>query len=180
MINYEAIEDAVYGVVEPILNPNPVIFSRQADPAPNSNTAPYTTILLNNLVQIGRESLGATDNTGMTPVKLDYQLVIDFQSYGTGARNEIAKLQSAFNKPTVVDQFLVAGLAMVRQPTVLDIPKVINTEWEEVALIAVTFHLADSNDDDTSFIDTVVDLTGDILDQTGAIAGTIQTTIDGS
>lgn len=177
MINYEAIEDAVYTIVAPILSPGPLIFARQADPAPNSSTEPYTTILLNNLVQVGREQVGRSDSNGMTPVKLDYRLVIDFQSYGEGARNQVAKLQAFFNRPSVVDQFLVAGLAMVRQPTVLDIPKVINTQWEEVALIAVTFHLSDVNDDDTSFIGSVVDLTGIIEDPAGNTVDTIQITI---
>ena len=180
MINYIALEDAIYTIVAAILTPNPVIIARQAAPAPNSSTLPYTILQVGNLTQKGREIIGTTGATGTAEVKADYQVSVEFQSYGTGSRDDMAKLEFAFNTPTTVESFLAAGLALVNHPILLDIPKVINTEWEETSLLTVTFNLADVNDSDTGFINKVTDLTGTINDVTGATARTTTNTIDGS
>ena len=177
MIDYKAIEDSIYDIIEPILNPSPIIMARQASPAPNSSALPYTTILVKNLTQIGREITGTTDINGDTNINTDLQVNVELQSYGLGARDDIQKLRAAFNASSVVEAFLRAGLAMVRHPVVVDIPKIINVEWEEVALLTVTFNLGDLNVDNTSFIATVLGFTGDIKDCAGTTVRTITTTI---
>lgn len=179
MINYTTLENSIYTIVQPILNIT-TIFARQSDPAPSTLTDPYATILLNNLVQVGRERLGETTGAGLTPVSEDYVLTIDFQVYGPGARTKAQALRSAFNRPTVSLSFLAVGLAIVEQPVVLDIPTIRNTSWEESALVTVTFHLADTNNDDTGFIETVEDMVGNYLDAAGNTVLQTTTTIDAS
>jgi hypothetical protein len=184
MISYTDIEDSVFDIVNPVINPtnvqDRVIFARQADPAPSSKTEAYTTILVKNLTQIAREIVGKTDDNGVTPITVDYQIQIDFQSYGPGARDIIAQLRFAFSTPSIVLQFLDSGLALVGHPVVVDIPKVINTQWEEVSLLSATFNLSDTNDDDTGLIETVEDLDGDILDCAGNVVRQIELTVDSS
>ena len=177
MIDYTTLEDSVYTIIEAVLAPSPVIIARQPAPAPNADDAPYTTILLQNLTQLGREIIGNTNALGITEVKADYRLQIDFQSYGTGARNDIEKLRFSFNTPPIVEQFLAAGLALVGHPEVIDLPKVINADWEETAILTATFNLADNNDSDTSFIGTVSNIDGDINDCTGALVAEIDLTV---
>ena len=141
---------------------------------------PYGTILIGNLTQVGRERYGATDANGITPIGIDYRLTVDFQAYGPDARSKVQQLAAAFNYPSVGISFLEVGLAIVEQPRVLDIPKIRNTSWEESALVTATFHLADTNDDNTGAIEIVTDMEGNYLNPDGTTAVQITSTIDAS
>jgi hypothetical protein len=152
MIDYDALAQSIYDVVQPILN-CPTIISKQGKPRPAART--YGVIEIGNVNQLGFSELSEPDVDGIADTWQHSLLSVQFQAFGTGAKNAIQKLQHSFNKDSVVQSFLGIGLAVVDHSDILDIPAIRDTIWEESSRFTATFHVRIEDTDDVGVVETV-------------------------
>lgn len=83
---------------------------------------------------------------------------------GATVRAEAAR--ALLSSQSIVDSFLIQGLAMVREQGVRDISAVINGQWVQRAALDVVFRTLVSVVDDTGYVSKVV-ATGTVKDESG-------------
>lgn len=166
MINIETIENNIWTVINTI-NANPTIIDKPNAPSP---TGVYNTIGVNEVTQVANEFVYDTNASGITKVKGQYNVSVKFSSYRQPTKVDINNLQfHIYNNPVVIDAFLSYGLHVHGTGTrILDIPAVMEGQWEERSEFDVDFLLANIENVDTSFIGQVT-VEGDYLDDAGDI-----------
>lgn len=161
MIDYDALAQDVWDIVQPILG-CPTIISKQGKPRPKERV--YGVIEVGNATQLGfGAEVGTPDNDGIAPTWSHDLLTIQFTAFGVGSKTVIKRLQSAFNKDSVVEAFHVIGLAIVDHSDILDIPAIRDTIWEESSRFSATFHVRIEDTDDVGVVEEITvegELTG--------------------
>ena len=170
MIDYDDLAQSVYDIVQPILG-CPTIISKQGKPRPKERV--YGVIEVGNTTQLGfGAEVGTPDNDGIAQTWSHDLLTIQFTAFGVGSKTVIKRLQSAFNKDSVVEAFHVIGLAIVDHSDILDIPAIRDTIWEESSRFNATFYARIEDTDNVGVVEEVT-LTGEM---SGSLLGNPHTT----
>ena len=150
MINFTALEDAVYAIVQPILDV-PTIFANQNAPRPPLGT--YAAIYFMDFEQMGTANWRQVDDAGTSAYVNQYALTVSFRVLRGDANETISTLQGSLSTDTVIDQFLAAGLSISTFFAVLETEVPQQTEWEQIAELQVVFFYHVAETDDTGVIE---------------------------
>ena len=136
MIDFVAFENAVYAIVQPILDV-PTIFSNQNAPRPPEGA--YATIHFMDYEQIGMADFRFVDSAGVGSLVNQYAVTVSFRVLRGEANQIISKLQGALVTDTVIDQLLAAGLSISSSFVVLESEHPQQTEWEQISELQAIF-----------------------------------------
>ena len=150
MIDFTALEDATYQIVQPIVDVT-TIFANQNAPRPPLGT--YVAIYFMDFEQIGATDWRQVDNAGTSAYVNQYALTVSFRALRGDANEVISKLQGSLSKDSVIDSFLAAGLSISTYFAVLETEVPQQTEWEQIAELQVVFFYHVAETDDTSLIE---------------------------
>lgn len=156
-INIKALEDSLQAIVEPIVIATDaaaiLIVEPNDGPTPNTSFATMKTVSLN---QIGFTVVGDPDGNGDIPVRAEYDLIVQFSSFGPNSKQINSDINFALLNDLIVNESLGdINLFQYNTPMVSDIPVFENTVWEERNQTTVSFHHAHEELVNVSFIEQV-------------------------
>jgi hypothetical protein len=131
-----------------------IIASHQNAPAPSG---PYIVINQspNSRDRFGRASKGETKDDGTRVLVSDWVLEMEIREYN-GVGDRLEKLVDSLDREDIQrDYFQANNLAHYNQAQVLYVPRLLNEEWENEALIELQLGKAEGTTETTSFIETV-------------------------
>lgn len=156
-LNRSALEDDLYTVVEPIVNPTEVIIENPNEPRPNQPTGPYVAFKVTDFVQLGHQEFKNVDNDGLSTFHTIYKVRIRFVGVNDPTMEPIGKLAfSLLNDPIVIDQLGGIGINVITPDvSIQDNPSFRNNRWEEQSEFNIDAYFLDSNTVNTSCIESV-------------------------
>jgi hypothetical protein len=129
---------------------------------------PYVTLRILGLERVGHDALvqsydadAAAGQEVTLAVDGRRTLVVSVQAYSAGvvgagtAREIVAKVQTALSLPSVQTTLRAAGLAVLNEGRITDVPELVETRWESRASLDVRFHCIDSASEKTGYIASV-------------------------
>lgn len=170
MIDFVALQLVLYNWASSVLT-DPVIWYYPNAPRPNVD---YFTLLLHNMVPKGQDWVGQPDSSAVSQVVGNREFALTIQGYGglsTNVFTDLEGLASSLQLPSVQYTLRQSGVATIRQGGIINITKLINSDYEIRASLTVYFRVAQAQTDTNGLISTV---DGDyVYDNAGtAITGT--------
>lgn len=165
-LDFAAIENAIHAwaVQASGLGAAKVIWANQHL---GQRARPFVTLRLLGIERIGHDALVQSYDGAAAPgqevtLAVDGRrtLVVGVQAFstsvvGAGTAREIAsRIQTALSLPGTQAGLRAAGLAVLNEGRITDIPELVETRWESRASFDVRFHCTDSATEKTGFIAT--------------------------
>jgi len=164
MLNLLAINNGVQHIVESLLNVT-TIFEDQNAPRPEGD---YLTLKLTSIQQLARREEGATNDQGLASVFAHYLITFSFNSFRENSKSLMEQLRFALNLRTVLDQFEALGLGFSNTTPIIDVPMLLQTEWEERSQMNAMFFVSDTDQDNIGFIQST-DIDGKFYNADGSL-----------
>ena len=171
MINLTTLKGHLYDFVD-AHTAFPVVWANQNAPRPD---APYVTLLINSLQQIGRDGIGETvlvEGEGEDPDKYlavphgDREFILSIQAFDTGAMQEALNISSAFQSEASRQALITDGIAYVQTLDLQDVSQLMTSEIEERGMVDIRLRIGVpygvSTTENTGAILKVVDGVGTI------------------
>lgn len=164
MLDLVTINNGVQQIVENLLGVT-TIFEDQNAPRPKGD---YVTLKLTNLQTLARREEGETNDQGLAPVFAYYLITFSFNSFRENAKTLMEQLRFSFNLRTILDQFEALGLGFSNTSSIIDVPMLLQTEWEERSQMSAMFFVSDSTLDNIGFIQST-DIDGKFTQSDGSL-----------
>jgi hypothetical protein len=153
-----------------IPNGMPAIYLNSNAPRP---TVDYITLYIASVMQIGWDyTQDPTSDAGVANMIGDREFIFQVTAYGGDPISVLNNLRTSLQKETVLDSLRANGIVFVSWYDINDITQVIDSRYEQRAIMDIKFRIADIYTDTLGVIDTVHDVVGTYLSPTGA---TVQT-----
>jgi len=150
MVTISTLKDNIYDAFNAIATFE-IIWANQDAPRPSSN---YITLLLNTFSRVGWDFSNPPDDTptpgeigGAAVISGDRELTLSIQAFGSGAFEQLIRLQSKLEMPSIRGAFADDyDLAIVNSSDVTDITGLIDSQMEARASLDIFLRLASPYD----------------------------------
>jgi hypothetical protein len=145
-------EDFIQSLVAELLGCT-VIWSKGNGPKPRK---PFATLRLYGYRRNGLDEGRSTNTAGVVEVRGDREATLEVQYFGEDAQQKLLELEQQFQRPTIVEQCFVEGVAFFDVQNIQDLTGLLDaTTYEERASIDFSVRFAISTTDETGYIDKV-------------------------
>lgn len=151
MITIATIQKALYDWAT-LITTGRVIWAEQNSPQPVS---PYFTLRLSSFRQVGEDFITSPNAAGKAVVFGNRDFTLGVQGYGSDVIQNLIKLSTSLNRPTIQDSLRVAGIVVWDRTEVSNITGLDDTLYEERGTFDVQLRISDSVDDTIYTIDKV-------------------------
>ena len=114
----------------------PVVLMEQNAPRPNTS---YVGWRLGNSKRIAEDYEGSPDAGGDSTIVGNREMIAEVQAYGSGARQQLENCRDALSKETVRGTLADSSCCVVEATDVQNLSTVLNSSYEERALLEVRF-----------------------------------------
>lgn len=129
-----------------------VIYADQAAPRPNY---PYAVLRLESIVKVGWDELRSLDNNNVATYGGQRRGTVSVDYFGADPVQELSKATNALERQTILDLFADNGIAIQEKNEVLNLTRVLETEFEQRASFDFFIGFADNYEDDLGIIESV-------------------------
>lgn len=129
----------------------------------------YITLYITSVSQIGWDyTQEPTSDAGIANMIGDREFVLQVSSYGGDPLTVLNNLRTSLQKETVLDSLRANGIVFVSWYDISDVTQLIDSRFEQRAVMDIRFRIADIYTDTLGVIDTVHDAVGTYLSPTGS------------
>lgn len=161
-IGLSSLRNGLYTVIKSLAGAMPVVWMNQNSPRP---AKPYISLFLSGIQRAGEDSYSLVDAlTGNMTVTGNREFDLSVNIYGTGANALLCDLVDNIHKISVLEALRVYGIALVDVGTVNDLSEVLDSRFEERAVVDLRMRVGSSVSEVVDRIETVA-ITHKIIDE---------------
>ncbi len=130
----------------------PVIYADQSSPRPNY---PYAVLRLESIVKVGWDELRSLDDQNIATYGGQRRGSVSIDYFGNNPVQEMTKAANSLEKQSILDLFSSGGIAIQEKNEVLNLTRILETDFEPRASFDFFIGFADNYEDDLGIIESV-------------------------
>jgi len=129
-----------------------VIYADQSSPRPNY---PYAVLRLESIVKVGWDELRSLDDQNIATYGGQRRGSVSIDYFGNNPVQEMTKAANSLEKQSILDLFSSGGIAIQEKNEVLNLTRILETDFEPRASFDFFIGFADNYEDDLGIIESV-------------------------
>jgi hypothetical protein len=151
-MNITNVQKAMYDFVSGVVAPWEVMWAEENAPAPDVK---HVILRITGLPKVGQDESNFRDQSGILTITGNREFTLEVQTYGAGAQAQATAIDSAVEKPSVLQGLRDDGIAYVDSAPVQNLTYLVETRYRERAQVDMRFRIAESQTDDVGYFDHV-------------------------
>ena len=152
MIDYDALYAGIYDIVQPLIDPIPLMIEFQNE-TPSARV--YAVYRIIRSEQVGQPQWGEPDVNGVSTITHVYNLTIRFQMIGQGSQGALSDLHAKLTRPSVIDAFSDLDLDFYDRGMIRDVPRLKPVGYEARGMFEMQYYIKVVDTDDTGYFNSV-------------------------